>query len=175
MPLWAHRRIRRRTNSPPDSFFPQAAGFLPFFSYLCRQTKKRDYGIRRYRVQNNARDERHFGPRRMAAPGCGLRDERRFIHPQDLRDVLQQTRRRGPAARRGDLHRFGEHRVARIQRPLVYRHPGLAHPAQAGARTDTDAGHAPDCRGARLCIGPGCRGRRPAVLNSGTAAATGPR
>ena len=43
------------------------------------------HGIRRNSLQNNARDKRNVGTRRMAASGRGLRDERRFVRPQDLR------------------------------------------------------------------------------------------
>ena len=106
-----------------------------FFLYFCRnKTKSRNMEFEGTVLQNNARDEGNLGTRRMAASGRGFRDERRFVHPQDLRDVLQQARRRGPAAGGRGLHRLREHRVARVQRPLVHRHPRMAHPAQTGRR-----------------------------------------
>lgn len=62
------------------------------------------------------------------------------------------------------LHRLREHRVARVQRPLVHRHSRMAHPAQTGdARRSSDARHAAHRRRARLRLRSG-RGRRPAVL-----------
>ena len=63
-----------------------------------------------------------------------------------------------------DLQRLGQHRVARIQRPLVHRHPRMASATQTGGRGGPDARHAAHRRGAfiRLCAR---TGRRPAVLN----------
>ena len=107
-----------------------------FFSYLCHKQiyqhiLHRYHGIRRNRLQNNARDERHLRTRRLAAPGRSVRDERRLVRTQNLRDVLQQARRRRPAERGCRLHRLGQHRVARIQRPLVHRHPhGASNPSR---------------------------------------------
>ena len=73
-------------------------------SYLCRKQiyqhiLHRYHGIRRNRLQNTARDEGHLRTRRLAAPGRSVRDERRLVRTQNLRDVLQQARRRRPAER----------------------------------------------------------------------------
>ena len=88
-----------------------------FFSYLCHKQiyqhiLHRYHGIRRNRLQNNARDERHLRTRRLAAPGRSVRDERRLVRTQNLRDVLQQARRRRPAERGCRLHRLGQHTTA---------------------------------------------------------------
>ena len=97
------------------------------------------HGIRRNSLQNNARDKRNVGTRRMAASGRGLRDERRFVRPQDLRHVFQQARRRGPSERGCGLHRLGQYRVAGT--------PTSAHGASSPNRPKFPAqARCPTCR-----------------------------
>ena len=68
-----------------------------------------------------------------------------------------------------DLPRVGQHRVARIQRPLVHRHPRLARAAQAAATAGSDdrCAAAVGYSRRRRFVRRRCRrrGGRPAVLS----------